>query len=114
MRYALAAIAGLALAAPHAAAAANPPCYPLDKIEELLGSEYGEKRSFAGKEDTKGVEYRLYVNLESGSWSWIGIPAGSQLGCLLFVGNRHDSPTTPSMPETAESPSKTSPTETYF
>jgi hypothetical protein len=67
-------------------AAAKLACYPLDRIEAALGAEYGERRQFAGRE-SEGVEYRLYVNGETGSWSWIGIPAGTQIGCLLFAGN---------------------------
>lgn len=64
-------------------------CYPLAQIERALDSEYGEMRRFAGKETT-GIEYRLYVNAKTGSWSWIGIPAGAEVGCLIFAGRTND------------------------
>jgi hypothetical protein len=66
-------------------------CYPLAQIERALDSEYGEMRRFAGKETT-GIEYRLYVNAKTGSWSWIGIPAGAEVGCLIFAGRTDEAP----------------------
>lgn len=72
-------------------AAAKLSCYPLAQIERALDSEYGEMRRFAGKEAT-GIEYRLYVNAKTGSWSWIGIPAGAEVGCLIFAGRTNEAP----------------------
>lgn len=60
-------------------------CYPLAHIERALDAEYGESRRFAGKAGT-GIEFRLYVNAKTGTWSWIGIPAGAEVGCLIFAG----------------------------
>ena len=81
----IASLAGLTIALSPELAAAKLACYPLAQIEQALGSEYGEKRQFSGRE-SEGVEYRLYVNAETGSWSWVGIPAGTQIGCLIFAG----------------------------
>ena len=72
-------------------AAAKLSCYPLAQIEQALDAEYGEARRFSGHEST-GIEYRLYVNAKTGSWSWIGIPEGAQLGCLIFAGRADESP----------------------
>jgi hypothetical protein len=83
------------------AAEAKLACYPLKQIEKALGTEYGEKQQFAGREESaeaKTVEYRLYVNAETGSWSWVGIPAGGEIGCLIFAGK---------MPETRANPEPT-------
>ena len=79
------ALTALAAAAP---AQAKLACYHLAQIEQALGAEYGEKQAFAGREAKTGesIEYRLYVNAETGSWSWVGIPAGTQMGCLIFAG----------------------------
>jgi hypothetical protein len=78
-----------------AVAEAKLACYPLDKIEQALGTEFGEKQRFAGRE-SEGVEYRLYVNAETGSWSWVGVPAGTKIGCLIFAGKSHaDMPSAP-------------------
>jgi hypothetical protein len=66
-------------------------CYPLAQIEQALDAEYGESRRFSGHEST-GIEYRLYVNAKTGSWSWIGIPAGAQVGCLIFAGRAEANP----------------------
>lgn len=66
-------------------------CYPLAQIERALDSEFGEMRRFAGKE-SGGIEYRLYVNAKTGSWSWIGIPAGAEVGCLIFAGRTDEAP----------------------
>jgi hypothetical protein len=81
--------AGLASAAP---AQAKLACYHLKQIEQALGAEYGEKQTFAGREAKTGeaIEYRLYVNAETGSWSWVGIPAGTEVGCLIFAGTLPD------------------------
>ena len=88
----LPALAGLAVAfAPHWAAAKFS-CYPLKQIEQTLHAEYGEKPHFTGRE-SEGIEYRLYVNADTGSWSWIGIPVGSDLACLIFAGRTPRGPT---------------------
>jgi hypothetical protein len=81
---------GLALGVAPQMAAAKLACYPLDKLEQALGAEYGERPQFAGRE-SEGVEYRLYVNARTGSWSWVGIPAGTKIGCLIFAGKAHES-----------------------
>lgn len=90
-------IAGLALcivlAAP--AAEAKLSCYPLKQVEQALGTEYGERQSFSGRDaagEASGVEYRLYVNADTGSWTWVGIPAGSEIGCLIFAGKIQEAP----------------------
>ena len=85
MKRIVAAAIGVAIAALPLPAMAKLACYPLTQIERALDSEYGEMRRFAGKEAT-GIEYRLYVNARTGSWSWIGIPAGAGIGCLIFAG----------------------------
>jgi hypothetical protein len=90
MKRLLALAIGFAVAVPPLPASANLACYPLTQIEQALDSEYGEMRRFSGKEAT-GIEYRLYVNARTGSWSWIGIPAGAGIGCLIFAG-RADAP----------------------
>ncbi len=82
----LASATALAIAALPQLALAKPSCYPLAQIEQALDSEYGEARRFSGNEST-GIEYRLYVNATTGSWSWIGIPAGTKVGCLIFAGS---------------------------
>ena len=81
----IASLAGLTVALAPQLAAAKLACYPLAQIEQALVSEYGEKRQFSGRE-TEGLEYRLYVNPQTGSWSWVGVPAGTQIGCLIFAG----------------------------
>jgi hypothetical protein len=91
-RILFAAAGAAALLAPQLAEA-KLSCYPLAQIERALDSEYGEMRSFAGKETT-GIEYRLYVNAKTGSWSWIGIPAGAEIGCLIFAGRTNEAPPT--------------------
>ena len=85
MKRIIASLAGLAVALSPQLAAAKLTCYPLAQIEQSLGSEFGEKRQFSGRE-TEGIEYRLYVNAQTGSWSWVGIPVGTQIGCLIFAG----------------------------
>jgi len=93
----------LALAIAPATASAKLSCYPLAQIESALDSEYGEMRQFTGKEEA-GIEYRLYVNAKTGSWSWIGIPKGTEVGCLIFAG-RNDAAgpsTRPSSPPQAQ------------
>ena len=85
-----------------ALASAKLSCYPLAQIEQALDAEYGETRRFAGQEST-GIEYRLNVNAKSGTWSWIGIPAGAKVGCLIFAG-RGDMPQLPAEPSTTKSP----------
>src|SRR5262249_13119439 len=77
--------AGLVPALLSQPAAAKLSCYPLAQIEQALHAEYGEMRRFTGREST-GIEYRLYVNAKTGSWSWIGIPAGAKIACLIFAG----------------------------
>ncbi len=86
MKSVLAAVLGIsaAMSLPQAAHA-KLSCYPLAQIERALDTEYGEMRRFSGKEST-GIEYRLYVNDKTGTWSWIGIPAGAAVGCLIFAG----------------------------
>jgi len=89
--------AGLAAAAP-SAAEAKLACYHLKQIEQSLEAQYGEKPQFTGREaksGESGVEYRLYVNAETGSWSWVGIPAGTEVGCLIFGGTMPDRPAKP-------------------
>lgn len=80
---------GLALGLAPQPASAKLACYPLDKMEQALNAEYGEKPHFTGRE-SEGVEYRLYVNAQTGSWSWVGIPAGTRIGCLVFAGRVHE------------------------
>jgi hypothetical protein len=87
---------GLAIALPALPASATPAparltCYPLTQIESALDAEYGELRRFSGREAT-GIEYRLYINAKTGSWSWIGIPAGAAVGCLIFAGRSDEAP----------------------
>jgi len=84
-RIVVALLAGLTIALSPQLAAAKLACHPLAQMEQALGSDYGEKRQFSGRE-SEGIEYRLYVNAETGSWSWVGIPAGTQIGCLIFAG----------------------------
>ena len=79
----------LAPAIAPATASAKLSCYPLAQIESALDTEYGEMRQFTGKEEA-GIEYRLYVNAKTGTWSWIGIPKGSEVGCLIFAGRNDD------------------------
>lgn len=79
---------------------AAPACFPLAEIERALGGEYGERRRFAGREEG-GIEYRLYVNAATGTWSWVGIPADAAAGCLLFAGrtNSASPPERPAPPQ---------------
>lgn len=80
-------------------ALAKLPCFPLAQMERALDTEYGELRRFAGKEAT-GIEYRLYMNAKTGTWSWVGIPAGAEVGCLIFAGRVSGAPpVVPSAPE---------------
>src|SRR5262245_26866778 len=88
------------------AALAKLSCYPLTQIESVLDAGYGEVRHFSGRETT-GIEYRLYVNAKTGSWSWIGIPAGTQVGCLIFAGSADDALPRPT-------PAPASPPEAQF
>ena len=81
--------ASLAIALSPQLAAAKLVCYPLTQIEQALDVEYGEMQQFSGREST-GIEYRLYVNAKTGSWSWVGIPAGAKVGCLIFIGRAED------------------------
>lgn len=83
-------------------ASAKLTCYPLGQIEQALDTEYGETRRFAGQEST-GIEYRLYVNAKTGTWSWIGIPAGAKVGCLIFAG-RGEVVQPPAEPSATKSP----------
>jgi hypothetical protein len=71
------------------AGAAEVACYPLAHIEQALGTQYGETRRFSGKEGA-GIEYRLYVNSKTGTWSWVGIPPKTEIGCLIFAGAAKD------------------------
>lgn len=89
MNRTLATAAALAVCSVPQMAAAKLSCYPITQIERALDGEFGEMRSFAGKEAT-GIEYRLYVNTRTGSWSWIGIPAGAGIGCLIFAGRSNE------------------------
>ena len=104
----------LAFAAAPGAASARLACYPLKQIEQALHTEYGEKQQFAGRDvdrgadGAEGAEYRLYVNGETGSWSWVGIPAGADVGCLIFSGRM------PAGPSTTETPEKRSPPLAQF
>lgn len=91
MKRILASMIGCALVTLPGLALAKLSCYPLAQIEQALDAEYGESRRFAGHEST-GIEYRLYVNAKTGSWSWIGIPAGAQVGCLIFAGRADENP----------------------
>lgn len=91
MKRILASAIGLAIALPALPASAKLTCYPLTQIERALDAEYGESRRFSGREAT-GIEYRLYVNAKTGSWSWIGIPAGAAVGCLIFAGRSDEAP----------------------
>lgn len=84
-------LAGIALVFAPQLAAAKLACYPLDRIEAALQSEYGEQAQFRGHEEA-GVEYRLYVNRKTGTWSWIGIPTGARVGCLIFAGKTNPVP----------------------
>ena len=89
------------------AAEAKLACYPLKQIEQALGTEYGEKQQFTGREESaeaKAVEYRLYVNAETGSWSWVGIPSGSEIGCLIFAGKMPEGRATPEPTATPRMP----------
>lgn len=95
MKRILASAIGFAVALPPAAALAKLSCYPLTQIEQALDAEYGEMRQFTGHEST-GIEYRLYVNAKTGSWSWVGIPSGTKVGCLIFAGQADQAP--PSLP----------------
>ncbi len=85
MKRLLASALSLGIALAPQLAGAKLACYPLTQIEQLLDREYGEVRHFAGQEST-GIEYRLYLNAKTGSWSWVGIPAGTKVGCLIFAG----------------------------
>lgn len=85
MKPALAVIFGIASALVPSVVSAKLSCYPLAQIESALDTEYGELREFTGKEEA-GIEYRLYVNAKTGTWSWIGIPKGTEVGCLIFAG----------------------------
>ncbi len=102
MKSVLAAVLGLsaAVSLPQAAHA-KLSCYPLAQIEQALDTEYGEMRRFTGKEST-GIEYRLYVNDKTGTWSWIGIPAGAEVGCLIFAGKGNALPAPAKAPSTPE------------
>lgn len=91
MKRILASTIGFAFVVLPGLALAKLSCYPLAQIEQALDAEYGEGRRFSGHEST-GIEYRLYVNAKTGSWSWIGIPAGAQVGCLIFAGRADESP----------------------
>jgi hypothetical protein len=96
MRRILAPAIGLAFALPALPVTATTDsakltCYPLTQIERALDAEYGELRRFSGHEAT-GIEYRLYINAKTGSWSWIGIPAGAAIGCLIFAGRSDEAP----------------------
>lgn len=96
MKAVLFAATALALAAA-APAHAKLACYHLKQIEQALEAEYGEKPAFTGRESKTGesIEYRLYVNAETGSWSWVGIPAGTEVGCLVFAGTMPNKPGKP-------------------
>ena len=95
MRRILASALGLSAALAPQLALAKLSCYPLAQIERALDTEFGEMRRFAGREST-GIECRLYVNAKTGSWSWIGIPAGAEVGCLIFAGRAEETrPTEP-------------------
>lgn len=95
------AVALAAASAPHPAAS-ELVCYPLAQIEHALDGAFGESRSFAGK-DAAGIAYRLYLNSRTGSWSWIGIPAGAEIGCLIFAGRSDDTPAAqPPKPQLAQ------------
>ena len=79
------AVVGLAVMLAPELATAKLSCYPLKQIRNALEAQYGDKPLFTGRE-AEGIEYRLYVNAQTGSWTWIGIPAGTALGCLIFAG----------------------------
>ena len=86
MRLKTLSVLGFAFALAPQLALAKLACYPLTQIEAALDADYGETRHFAGRE-AEGIEYRLYVNARTGSWSWVGIPSGTQVGCLIFAGS---------------------------
>jgi len=94
MRVMMLSVIGIAVALAPEAASAKLACYPLAQIERALDADYGETRHFTGHEST-GIEYRLYVNAKTGNWSWVGIPAGTEVGCLIFAGTRDDAKPAP-------------------
>ena len=103
MKFTMASVIGLTLGLWPQVAPATLSCYPLTEIERALDAEYGEVRHFTGSEST-GIEYRLYVNAKTGSWSWIGIPAGAKVGCLIFAGRSVDAPLRMNSPAPAAPP----------
>jgi len=111
--FAAAAFAALTAAAP---AHAKLACYHLKLIEQALDAEYGEKPAFTGRESKAGesIEYRLYVNAATGSWSWVGIPAGTEVGCLVFAGTTPDKQGKPQAGDPANASSSPSAPDARF
>lgn len=102
-----AAVFAAAVFAAAAPAQAKLACYHLKQIAQALESEYGEKQQFTGREAKTGetIEYRLYINAETGSWSWVGIPAGTEIGCLIFAGTIPEKPGKPGAAAPSATPS---------
>lgn len=72
-------------------------CYPLRQLEQALTARYGEMQQFRARE-RDGVEYRLYVNGQTGTWSWVGIPSGANIACMMFSGSGTQGPASSDKP----------------
>ncbi|MCW5771605.1 MAG: hypothetical protein KIT16_08230 [Rhodospirillaceae bacterium] len=102
-------LACLAVFAASVPAEAKIACFPLERVEAALNGATGEGPRFVG-EEAEGVEYRLYVNRQTGSWSWIGIPSGTRVACLLFSGKAKPG----EAPAPHRSPRRPPPSEAQF
>lgn len=79
------------VATPSQARSTDLECFPLPQLEQALGARYGEMQRFRARE-RDGVEYRLYVNGQTGTWSWVGIPSGANIACMMFSGSGTQAP----------------------
>jgi hypothetical protein len=83
------ALAAAAICAPAAAQTSNVPCYPIADIERELQQKFGEQQRFSGRA-SNGTEFRIYANADSGTWTLVGVPGNSSVGCFVLEGQSTD------------------------
>ena len=83
------ALVAAAICAPAAAQTANAPCFPIADIERELHKKFGEQQRFSGRA-SNGTEFRIYANADSGTWTLVGLPGNSSIGCFVLEGQSTD------------------------
>lgn len=83
------ALVAAAVCAPAVAQTSNAPCFPIALIERELHQKFGEQQRFSGRA-SNGTEFRIYANADSGTWTLVGLPDGSSIGCFVLEGKSTD------------------------